>query len=76
VYSVLFGRRRRAAPRHGAAYGLAAWAFGYLGWIPALGYSPAAAREPGERNFMMIASHLVWGGVAGWLLEPAGRRRR
>ena len=65
VYALL---AHRIAPRanvrpevRGPLFGLAVWAASYLGWVPALGLAPSAAREPKERNFMMIAAHLVWG---------------
>jgi hypothetical protein len=73
VYDRLFGGRRPTALQ-GALFGLGAWAVGYLGWIPALRYSPAAEREPASRNVMMVASHVVWGLSASWL--QARRRRR
>ena len=61
----------------GIAYGLGVWALSYLGWLPATGMYRPATREPAGRNIMMIAAHVVWGGVLGWLTErwaPRGGR--
>jgi hypothetical protein len=60
---------------HGAAFGLALWAAGYMGWVPALGFSPAAHRESPPRNGLMISAHVVWGATVGLLVSAAGQRR-
>lgn len=55
--------RRLPLPRgmRGAAYGLAVWAWGYVGWLPALKILPPPLQRPTGRNALLIASHLVWG---------------
>lgn len=53
----------------GVTFGLAVWALSYLGWLPALGILPSATEERGERNAVMIAAHVVWGGVLGIALS-------
>lgn len=45
----------------GAIFGFLIWAASYLGLLPLLGISERAPREPGRRNLMMIAAHLIWG---------------
>jgi putative membrane protein len=59
-------------PLCGAAVGLGVWAASYLGWLPAAGIRRSAAHEPAGRNVQMIAAHLVWGCVAGALLDRVG----
>lgn len=46
---------------HGALGGLAVWAAGYLGWLPALRIVPPEYRRPAGRAVENVASHLVWG---------------
>lgn len=50
-------------PAVGAAYGIGVWVASYLGWIPASGILKPATRHPRERNALMIAAHVVWGGA-------------
>ena len=57
----------------GALYGLGVWAGNYLAFLPATDLHPHAAREPGARNLLMIAAHLVWGAALGTLLDGASR---
>ena len=49
----------------GVAYGLAVWAAGYLGWLPAAGLYRSALREPARRNALLIAAHVLWGASLG-----------
>jgi len=56
-------------PLIGAAIGLGVWAASFAGWLPAAGIRRSAAKEPAGRNVQMIAAHLVWGCVAGALLD-------
>ena len=60
----------------GIAVGLALWAVGYLGWVPAFGLMPPATEQPAARNALMIAAHAVWGGttaaLAARLVAPSG----
>jgi putative membrane protein len=60
-------------PLTGALVGTLVWAGSYLGWLPALGLRRTAARDYAGRNAQMIAAHLVWGAVAGALLEGVDR---
>ncbi len=54
----------------GACFGLALWAAGYLGWLPAMGLYRSATEEPARRNALIILSHLVYGMSLG-LCEDA-----
>jgi uncharacterized membrane protein YagU involved in acid resistance len=56
-------------PVTGAAVGAAVWAASYLGWLPAANLRQNSNDEPAERNLQMISAHLVWGAVAGILLD-------
>ncbi|WP_175428863.1 hypothetical protein [Azospirillum argentinense] len=63
----------------GVGYGLAVWGASYLGWIPAMRILTPATRHPPARNSLMLAAHVVWGGVTGVTaayLMGAGEERR
>jgi uncharacterized membrane protein YagU involved in acid resistance len=64
---------RLPGPLSGAAFGLAVWAGSYLGLLPVLGILRPATEHPARRNALMIASHVVWGAVAGLVLEELRR---
>ena len=53
----------------GAVFGVAVWTVSYPGWLPAAGIRPPATRQPVRRDALMIAAHVVWGGVTGLLTE-------
>jgi len=57
----LAGRRRRLV--NGSVYGVIVWAASYFGWAPALRILTPANQHPLRRNLLMVAAHLVWGGV-------------
>ena len=59
----------------GSGFGLLVWAASYLGLLPAMGLVESAYREPGRRNLMMIAAHLVWGSATGFFASLFTRRR-
>jgi uncharacterized membrane protein YagU involved in acid resistance len=71
TYGALFFMRKIPAPAivKGLVYGLAVWAASYLGWLPAIDLPGAATDESPQRNGMMIAAHLVWGGTLGLVLR-------
>lgn len=58
----------------GAGFGVAVWAGSYLGWIPAAGIMSPATEHPGRRNALMIAAHVVWGAVAGLLVDKLDQK--
>jgi hypothetical protein len=74
----LVATRQGAVPRPlcGAAIGMLVWAASYMGILPAANIRRTAAQEPVGRNIQMIAAHLVWGGVAGVLLDGLDRDSR
>ncbi|HEX9372389.1 MAG TPA: hypothetical protein VF897_15350 [Roseiflexaceae bacterium] len=45
----------------GALLGLATWAIGYLGWLPASGLLPPVQEQAAEQVAAPIAQHLVFG---------------
>jgi hypothetical protein len=51
----------------GAAYGMAVYAAGYLGWLPATGVMAFGLKHPKHRLSMIIGAHLVWGVALGML---------
>ena len=60
------------SPVKGVLFGLIVWAASYLGLLPMIGMSESGQREPGKRNLMMIAAHVVWGvtlGLVAWFLS-------
>jgi hypothetical protein len=59
----------------GSAYGLVVWAASYLGWIPASQRLKPATRHPAQRNGLMLAAHLVWGGALAIGLRELDRSR-
>jgi hypothetical protein len=63
-------------PASGVLVGLAVWAGSYMGWLPAAGIRRSATREPAGRNVQMIAAHVVWGCIAGALLDRLSVDRR
>jgi hypothetical protein len=60
-------------PLTGAVVGGLVWAGSYLGWLPALDIRKSATRDYPGRNVQMIVAHLVWGAVAGALLDGGNR---
>lgn len=57
----------------GVLLGLLVWTGSYLGLLPALGLLSPATEHPARRNLLMIAAHLIWGGVTGLLAERKWR---
>ncbi len=53
----------------GVLFGLIVWAASYLGLLPLIGMSESGQREPGRRNLLMIAAHVVWGITLGLVAE-------
>ena len=69
----VFGAIGRPGLVSGVAYGVAVWAAGYLGYLPALGLAPGAHEEPRERAKLMFTAHLVWGACLGLISEVNDR---
>jgi len=53
----------------GTAFGLAVWLASYMIGIPALQMPEAAKDQPVHRNALMIGAHVVWGAVAGIVMD-------
>jgi uncharacterized membrane protein YagU involved in acid resistance len=68
LYGALSGLIPLPGAAAGALYSLLVWAVNYLGLLPAAGLYRAPDYEPARRHAMMVAAHLVWGAVLGWLL--------
>lgn len=58
---------------HGALGGLAVWAAGYLGWLPAMRILRPEYRRPPGRAVENIVAHLVWGVCAAETAAAAAR---
>ena len=65
LYPAVARRIGGPAVATGIGYGLAVWGASYLGWIPAMRILTPATRHPRARNGLMLAAHVVWGGVTG-----------
>ncbi|HXL36058.1 MAG TPA: DUF6789 family protein [Ktedonobacteraceae bacterium] len=65
LYGVLGKKIPLPSPVKGVLFGLIVWAASYLGLLPLIGMSESGQREPGRRNLMMIAAHVVWGATMG-----------
>ncbi|MGR0185711.1 hypothetical protein [Azospirillum aestuarii] len=65
LYPAVAQRVGGPAVATGIGYGLAVWGASYLGWIPAMRILTPATRHPSARNSLMLAAHVVWGGVTG-----------
>jgi uncharacterized membrane protein YagU involved in acid resistance len=65
AYAPVAGKTGMHPVLEGAMYGLTVWGASYLGLLPATGLYKSAKEEWGGRNAMMIAAHVVWGGVLG-----------
>ena len=59
-------------PAKGIALALVAYAASYEGWVPALGVLPPASRDRAGRPVVMVAAHVVYGGVLGVLEQRLG----
>lgn len=70
-------RRTLDSPRiHGVIGGIAVWAAGYLGWLPALRIVPAEYHRPPGRAIENVAAHLVWGICAAEFAAAHSAARR
>ena len=67
---------RRARLVGGALYGVGVWCASYLGWIPGVGILKPATAHPPRRNALMLAAHVIWGGVTAWGLAELMRGHR
>ncbi len=54
-------RRPRNVLAEGAALGIASWAVGFLGWLPATGLMPPVSRHEPQQVAASIAEHALYG---------------
>jgi len=69
LYGPLAKRIPLPAIIKGVLFGLFVWAASYLGLLPLIGMSESGHREPGRRNLMMIAAHVIWGSSMGLIAD-------
>jgi hypothetical protein len=60
LYGLLSPRHRQVVIA-GSLLGLATWAAGYLGWLPATGLMPAVTKQRPEQVAGPILTHLLFG---------------
>jgi hypothetical protein len=75
VLGMLPPRRPLPAVAAGALFGLGVWTVSYLGWLPATGTRHSPRWDPPARTKLIVASHLLWGAVAGALLSQRSKVR-
>ncbi len=63
AYALIRRKIPLPAPVAGPAFGAALWAFGYAGWLPALGLYPPPTEDTSDRIASMIVHHLIYGTV-------------
>jgi hypothetical protein len=70
VYALTRDRLKLADPLPaGPLFGVALWAFGYVGWLPATGLYPPPTAEPKRRVATLIAAHLIYGTATAAVLR-------
>jgi uncharacterized membrane protein YagU involved in acid resistance len=75
LYGALGKKVPLPSPVKGVLFGLVVWTASYLGLLPLSGMSESGQREPGRRNLMMIAAHVVWGSTLGVVTEFLAEKR-
>ena len=60
----------------GPLFGVALWAFGYVGWLPATGLYPPPSAEPMRRVATLIAAHLIYGTATAVMLHRLSQTDR
>ncbi len=73
VYGTLQEELKLPANVAGVGYGLALWAVGYLGWMPAVGAWARPWRQGAGAALVPLAAHVVYGLALGTV---EGRARR
>ncbi len=65
LYGLLAGKRRRSGTaailKEGSALGIATWAVGYLGWLPATKLMPPVWKQRPKQVVPEILSHILFG---------------
>ena len=80
-YGVTFGALYAALPRHarsialdGSVLGLATWAVGYMGWLPAAGLTPPVWEQKPKEVIPNIVSHVLFGIITVAALRQMEKR--
>jgi len=73
LYSAL-GRREEKLLLDGTCLGVATWAAGYLGWLPATGLMPPLWKQKPKQVFPNIVTHALFGIITAAALN--GLRKR
>ncbi|MEA2642564.1 MAG: hypothetical protein QOF51_3958, partial [Chloroflexota bacterium] len=74
AYGALFGNQQRGSLWRGAAYGLAQWAIGFFGFVPALQVHRPAHKVSLVENAINVKAHVVYGVVTALLVEELGQQ--
>ncbi len=69
VYAPVAGKYAGSGVGSGVAFGLAVWAGSYLGVLPALGIRRPLRKDFWDDHVQLVAAHVVWGAVLGWLAK-------
>lgn len=75
IYGIVAQRMAVPPVASGVLFAASVWTLSYMGWLPALRVLPPATQQPGGRNALMIAAHVVWGASMGLTLAALDRRR-
>jgi len=73
LYGLVANRFPGPPVARGILWGLTVWAGSYLGWLPLTGMRRSAIRQPPQREALMIASHVVFGGATGVVHDRLSR---
>jgi hypothetical protein len=69
LYGPFAGSSGLPRAAEGMLFGLAVWGGSYLGMLPGAGLYRSAKDDAPERNALMIAAHLIWGGALGLMVN-------
>lgn len=73
LYGLVANRFPGPPVARGMLWGLTVWAGSYLGWLPLTGIRRSATRQAPQREALMIASHVVFGGATGVVHDRLSR---
>lgn len=74
VYGLLRDRTHRIPPAvAGAGFGMAVWAAGYAGWLPAMGVRETTTAGPPEKVPVPLVAHVIYGVTTAMAYEALDR---